>query len=111
LVSGSVVLGPEIRQGEAAHPSEAGMDTRPHNDTDNDDARAGGAALNRGAITVRGPFAWLLVSVMAAPWGVGLYVIIRAVTAYLSRPKQPLRSPPPPRFSQRATAYRPWQEE
>lgn len=83
------------------------METGHASGTNNDDARAGGgAALTRGAITVRGPFAWLLVSVMAAPWGVGLYVIVRAVTAYLSRPPQPFRSPPPPRFAQRAAAYR-----
>jgi hypothetical protein len=83
------------------------MDNRHHND----DARAGGAALSRGAITVRGPFAWLLVGVMAAPWGVGICVIVQAVTAYLSRPSQPFCSPPPPRFSQRAAAFRRWEEE
>lgn len=86
------------------------MDNR-HDSDDGSDAAVGGGALSRGAVTVRGPLAWLVLAVMAFPWGVGMYVIARAVAAYLSRPAQPVGSAPPPRFSQRAAAYRRWEEE
>lgn len=73
-------------------------------------ASEGGLGESR-AITLRGPAAWLLVAVVAAPWAVGMYVIVRAVMAYLSRPAQRVGPPPPPRFAQRAAAYRRWEEE
>lgn len=70
-----------------------------------------GAVRRSRAITVRGPAAWLLAAVMAAPWAVGMYVIVRAVIAYLSRSAQPVGPAAPPRFAQRAATYRRWEEE
>lgn len=72
---------------------------RRHHQDDDSAAPVGGAAMGSGSrvITTRGPLAWLLVTLMAAPWGVGMYVIIRAVIVYLSH--QPSADQQPPRTS------------
>lgn len=61
------------------------------------DTTTGDTTSGSRVITMHGPVAWLLVTVMAAPWGVGMYVIIRAVIAHLSSPAQPPASRRPAR--------------
>jgi hypothetical protein len=61
------------------------------------DTTTGDTASGSPVITVRGPVAGLLVTVLAAPWGVGMYVIVRAVITHLSSPAQPPASRRPAR--------------